>query len=91
MALDLPRVLIPLSFLAYIQVGDFWSLDIATAWWSTIHVEMNQNFGSQGVASPVVFPGKKFAHSCGVTTNNMFFLFGGIYTGTHMAVTWFGC
>ena len=63
--------------------GDFWQLDIATAWWSTIHVSSIQSFGVQGVSSAGVFPGVKSFHSCDVAaSNNNFYIFGGSFAGT---------
>lgn len=62
----------------YTLVGDFWSFDVDTAWWTTVHVSIAQNFGAQGVASISTFPGLKFGHACAMSHfDNGFNLFGG--------------
>lgn len=57
--------------------GDFWSFDLDSAWWTTIHLSQSQNFGLQGVASSTTFPGLKNAIGCATAANTNFYLFGG--------------
>lgn len=60
-------------------VGDFWYLDIATSWWTSIHQSNSQNFGLQGVASDSTYPGPKGGHTCATTSHNdLIYLFAGI-------------
>lgn len=63
-------------------MGDLWSFDVATAWWTTLHISKTQSFGTQGVPSSTTFPGVKYWHACAMSPfDNQFYLFGG-WAGT---------
>lgn len=63
--------------------GGFWSFDVVSAWWSTIHISNLQKFGVQGVPSNSTFPGFKYFHACVISSfDNQFYLFGGSDSGT---------